>query len=84
MYTLTPASLTPPPISSPLPSPTPAGASQARLIPAPPCFTFHHANAYEVPASGALVVDTLAWTTVDFGGFNYDVMDEKVGVEYYE
>jgi carotenoid cleavage dioxygenase-like enzyme len=38
----------------------------AQTAEAPPFFAFHHTNAYEVP-DGRVVLDTIAWDTLDFG-----------------
>ncbi len=51
---------------------------------APPFFSFHHGNAYELDVGRTVVVDTLAWDEIDFGKFNYDVKDPDFTPDYYK
>eukprot|EP00775_Hariotina_reticulata_P008099 gene8099-8292_t len=37
-----------------------------------------------IPRPGAAAKDTLAWNTIDFGHFNYDVMDDQLDTDYYK
>ena len=48
----------------------PGGMREQKVFETAPFFSFHHANAYETGSS--VVVDTLAWDSLSFSGFNLD------------
>jgi carotenoid cleavage dioxygenase-like enzyme len=57
--------------------PSSTGPAKAHVISAPPFFSFHHVNAYELNGGERVVLDTISWQDIAFEVSQHSSLEER-------